>query len=119
MVSRSVRTTLGVASALVTVMSIAPKAQAYEAKHAPSGALVHWAGTSVDFVVDPALDEVTDGASDAVTRALAGWEGVANAPSLNSQPGTESVAAGYDGVNVIAYAPDGYKAAGGALAVTV
>ena len=119
MLSRYVRTALGVASAIVTVMSMAPQAQAYEAKHTPSGALVHWGSTNVEFVVDPELQDAADGAEDAVTRALAAWDGVANAPSMTSHVGSESVKVGYDGVNSIVYAPDGYEPAGGALAITL
>lgn len=109
----------GAIAVATSVLSFATAASAFDAKHTPSGAPVRWESESVDFVLSPTLDDAADQASDAVSRALASWKGAGEAPALRVRRGDGTEQPGYDGKNVVLFAPKGFAPGGGALAVTL
>jgi hypothetical protein len=104
---------------VVAAMLVPASAQAYELKHTASGQPVRWPSAQVSFVVDPALEAAIPGASMAVAGAMASWSGAEGAPVLSYSVGTAPGVVAVDGVNTVTYAPEGYPAAGDALAVTL
>ena len=106
------------AAAGVFALCAAGDASAFELKHAPSGANVHWATKTVTFELTKSLDELP-GASDAVPRALAAWGGIAGAPALAVATTDDDIRPANDGHNIVYFAQNGYPAAGSALAVSI
>jgi Matrixin len=104
------------AAALVT--ATASTAVAFQLKHTTSGLDVRWNAPSVNFVVDPALNESVAGGSDAVASAAQGWSGGGGAPFLSTTVGPVGASPAVDGQNSVLYL-HGYEPAGGALAITI
>ncbi len=116
--SRGVTRLALTAAACVLALGAARDASAFEVKHAPSGADVHWASKTVTFELTKSLDELP-GASEAVPRALAAWGGIAGAPTLAVATTDDDIRPGNDGHNIVYFAKHGYPAAGSALAVSI
>jgi MYXO-CTERM domain-containing protein len=100
-------------------LSLASNANAYEVKQTAAGLPVHWALQNVTFEVDPSVKKGVPGGADGVAEALAGWSAQSGAPALTIATSDGTRKPGNDGHNVVFYAPDGYKAAGSALAITI
>ncbi|HEV3193965.1 MAG TPA: matrixin family metalloprotease, partial [Polyangiaceae bacterium] len=92
---------------------------AYEVKKTAGGLPIHWERQSVTFEVDPSVKAGVSGGADAVAEALAGWSGQSGAPTLTFATSDGARKPGNDGHNVVFFAPDGYKPAGSALAITI
>lgn len=105
--------------ALLGLFLCASTAHGFELQRTKRGAAAHWDADAVDFVVDPSLAGMTYGAVDAARDAASAWSGRAGAPLVRVAVGTAPLAIGNDGRNVIAFAPDGYPAAHGALAISI
>lgn len=115
------RSIVRVVSCLLAVGSLvaAADAGAYEVKRTASGLPIHWEKSAVTFEIDPSVARAVPGGYDAVAEALASWSTQEGAPTLTVAAIDEERRPGNDGHNVISFAPDGYAAAGNALAVTV
>jgi MYXO-CTERM domain-containing protein len=108
-----------IAAAAFAVSVVASRdASAFVLKHAPSGADVHWTTSTVTFETTKSLDGLPGG-SEAVARALAGWGGIAGAPTLAISTTDADLTPANDGHNIVYFAKDGYAPAGSALAVSV
>jgi hypothetical protein len=107
------------AASAVGVCSWSESAGAFELKHTSNGAPLRWSRDQVSYVIDPTVEQNVPGGSQAVSSAVNGWSGSAGGPMLSSSVGPGGAQAGLDGQNSIIFAPNGFAAAGGALAVTV
>ncbi len=94
-------------------------ATAFELKHTTAGLPVKWTQPSVSYVVDPTVAAAVPGGADAVSAALGAWSGQGGAPALSSTVSSSEGKIAVDGQNTVLFAPHGFDAAGGALAVTV
>lgn len=103
---------------LAAALVASTPAHAYEVKHAEGGTLVRWRRESVAWTVARSVGEVPDGV-EAVAAATRAWTGQASAPKLEVGDGKDALEPGLDGTNAVFFAPDGYAAAAGALAVTI
>jgi len=112
-------TRLVFAALTLAALPLASNANAYEVKKTASGLPIHWERPSVTFEVDPSVKAGVSGGADAVAEALAGWSGQSGAPTLAFTASDGTRKPGNDGHNVVFFAPDGYKPAGGALAITI
>ena len=99
-------------------LASASTASAFEIRKTTSGVPVHWATSSVSFVIDPSVKQAAPGAVDAAVNAAAAWSAQDGTPSLSTTAGTSPGQVAVDGVNTILYAPHGYERAGNALAIT-
>jgi len=99
-------------------LASASTASAFEIRKTTSGQPVHWATSSVSFVIDPSVTQAAPGAVDAAVQAAAAWSAQDGTPSLSTTAGTSPGQVAVDGVNTILYAPHGYERAGNALAIT-
>jgi Matrixin len=106
------------AGLLLAGMASSATASAYELRHTTSGTVVHWPSHEVTVEVDPSMTALP-GAADAVVAALASWSVRGNVPQLAIAVDTTPSSPAVDGRNVVYYAPDGYPAAGSALAITL
>jgi len=100
-------------------LSFVSNASAFEVKQTDHGLPVHWGLQSVVFEVDRSLKEGVSGGADAVAEGLAAWSGQSGVPTLTMATSDGTRKPGNDGHNVVFYAPEGYKAAGSALAITI
>jgi MYXO-CTERM domain-containing protein len=103
---------------LVTLF-ISATGHAFEVQRTPSGLPVHWEETNITFEVDPSVARAVNGGYEAVAEALAGWSAQSGAPTMTVTAASGHPQLGVDGHNVIFFAPDGYAAAGNALAITI
>ncbi|HEY4016480.1 MAG TPA: matrixin family metalloprotease [Polyangiaceae bacterium] len=94
-------------------------AGAFALKHTSSGAPMRWTSDRVSYVIDPSVEANVPGGSQAVSSSVNGWSGAAGGPMLSTSVGPGNAQPGLDGQNTVVFAPDGFAAAGGALAVTV
>ncbi|AKV00979.1 hypothetical protein AKJ09_07642 [Labilithrix luteola] len=105
--------------ASITALGLATtEARAFEIKRTESGRAVRWRVSDVQFVIDPSVDALP-GAGDAIARGTWSWTARRGSPTLGVSRDGISRTAKYDGVNTILYAPEGYEAAGRALAITI
>jgi uncharacterized protein (TIGR03382 family) len=114
---RTVRLALAAATCAVA-LGAARDASAFELKHAPSGANVHWASKTVTFELTKSLDELP-GAAEAVPQALAAWGGIDGAPTFTVATTDDDTRPANDGHNIVYFAKHGYPQAGSALAVSI
>lgn len=106
------------AAVLLTTVSVARSAGAFEVKHADGGTLVRWERAQVEWTIDRSLREVPGG-EDAVAGAIKAWTRRAGAPKLEISVTGADLAPGYDGKSVVFFVPGGYEPAGKALAITL
>lgn len=120
----SMTTTPRLALLLGAGLLFSTNAAAYEPKMTADGQPLRWTESAINVVIDPSLAELGPGAIEAATRAFAAWDAVrgSGAPVVTVIEGA-SDAVGYhanaENHCTIRFAPDGWDAAGGALAVTV
>lgn len=110
---------VGLFAALSTCATCVPiAAHAYEVKRTDAGSLVHWSQTTVRWEISASVRKVKGGEA-AAAEALEAWSGRGGAPDLVVTRTRAKLEPGFDGRNAIFYAPDGFAAAGNALAVTI
>ena len=114
------RLQLAAASLMFTFATLAGgNADAFEAKHTPSGKPVRWGTDTVELTISPSIDAVAPGARQALETAIQGWSRAPHAPKIVLRSGGADMKPAYDGTNLVYYAPEGFLPAGRALAVTV
>jgi hypothetical protein len=94
-------------------------AHAFEITTTTDGVPVSWQPSSVLFETDPSLEGLPPEAVTTVSSAVQVWSGLSGAPALSVQPAPSASQPGFDGNNVIYFAPAGYPPAGNAIAVTI
>jgi len=94
-------------------------AHAFEVKTTASGLPLYWPSASVAFETDASVDLLPRGAAAAIGSAIQAWSGSGAGPTLSVTPAASPSQPGYDGRNVIYFAPAGYPLAGNALAITI
>ena len=107
------------AMSAVGVFAWSAAAQAFALKHTSHGAPLRWTRSHVSYVIDPSVEGNVPGGAQAVSSSVNGWSGSAGGPMLSASVGPGGAQPGLDGQNSVVFAPKGFAAAGGALAVTV
>jgi hypothetical protein len=79
-----------------------------EARQTETGLDERWMIESVVVVLDPSLEDLGPGASDAIKAAMQTWHSAASGvPTVTFEDGTSRVGAAHDGKNVLSAAPLG------------
>jgi hypothetical protein len=116
--SRRLATVLCAMSA-AGVFAWSTAAQAFALKQTSHGAPMRWTRDHVSYVIDPSVEANVPNGTQAVSSSVNGWSGSAGGPMLSASVGPGGAQPGLDGQNSVVFAPSGFAAAGGALAVTV
>jgi hypothetical protein len=107
---------LAMACVLFGVPSVA---RAFEVKDASNGQPIHWETGSIVLQTDPSVDGLAPGAAAAIAEAVSPWSAVEGGPGISVQPAASPSQPAYDSRNVVYFFPQGYEAAGSALAITI
>ena len=105
--------------ALTAGLVSAGDAHAFSVKKTAHGLPVHWAKTTVPFIVGRSIESAVEGGVTSVSNAARAWSGAAGAPSLTAAEGDCPSVPTVDGKNCIIFAPHGFLPAGNALAITL
>lgn len=105
----------------LTALTASSAANAYSVKKTSHGDLVHWEVDTVNFTIDPSVEENVSLGENATKTAMQSWSGTAGAPDIQVVSGdkTSPTAPSFDRKNGVFYAVGGYEPAGRALAITV
>lgn len=113
-------TKMGWAGLVIAMGTATPSvASAFELKHTSDGQTMRWETQSVEYVIDPAVEQAIPGATAALTQAAQAWSGVHGAPVLTVRLGSPGEKVAYDGQNSVVLASDDSDITEGRLAVTV
>jgi hypothetical protein len=103
---------------IAAAIAFSPAARAFEVKHTAGGGLVSWRRSSVSWTIDPSVRKIRGG-EKAIADATKAWTTREGAPALSIATTSIALRPGLDEKNAVFYAPDGFAAAGSALAITI
>src|SRR5262249_38388786 len=120
-VRRATESVFAALTGAALVLTLTTDADAYAIKRTSHGELVHWEQRTIEFTLDPSVDQNVTGGSSATQKAMGSWSGSVGAPDLTTIPHTDDAPAspGFDEKNGVFFAKGGYEPAGRALAITV